>query len=59
MQAGIRRLMTSLFCDAGFTGCFMDEHRQESVIRRACCVDILEKGKPVEKPGRKARGRQT
>lgn len=36
----------------------MDEARRGGVNRRACCVVILEKGKPVETPGRKARGRR-
>lgn len=37
---------------------FMDEARRGGVKRRACCVVILDKGKPVVTPGRKARGRR-
>ncbi len=38
---------------------FMDESQAKGGGARACCVVILEKGKPVARPGRKARERST
>jgi hypothetical protein len=38
---------------------FMDESQAKGGRARACCVVILEKGKPVARPGRKARERST